>query len=249
MQAAWDMRLRPPPLGSGSAKCFSQKQFAQIALSNSIINIATDFLLALLPLPLIWRLQLGIRTKAILVGILSLGVFACLAGIIKSTYNKTILKDPKRFVHDGYSMWNFIELNVGIIAASLPTLKPLFIHFLEVAKGTTSRTKVSGYEERAAVSRQQDRRPNSWIMPRVYRFRRSRQTFGLSGSVGERATWYAHSTQDSEETILPLQSLGTRSDGIVVTRDYKVERQAFDTAGRRPDREDEAQITSRPVPR
>lgn len=42
------------------------------------------------------------------------------------------------FVHDWYSMWNFIELDVGIVAASLPTLKPLFGRLLNQARRWTS---------------------------------------------------------------------------------------------------------------
>jgi hypothetical protein len=81
VQAGWDLRLRLPPVGNGNAKRFSQSVFARFALSNSIINIATGFLLALLPVPLIWKLQIGLRTRISVVGIFSLGLFACTAGI------------------------------------------------------------------------------------------------------------------------------------------------------------------------
>jgi hypothetical protein len=195
-----------------------------MALSNSIINITTDFLLALLPVPFIWRLQIEIRSKILVVGILSLGLFACVAGIIKSTYNKTVLTDPKRFVHDEYSMWNFIELNVGIIAASLPTLKPFFTRLLEVARRPRSRQEVSGYDDRVAIPPQQEHHTNNWNTPRPWKesFRRSFQTRGLSGVVGDRATWIADTMRDSEEIIFPLQDVDTNSSGIMITRDSKV---------------------------
>lgn len=63
IQAGWDIRLRPPPAGEGNAKCFSGEVFAQIGLFNSINNIATDFLLVLLPISLIWHLRVNIRTR------------------------------------------------------------------------------------------------------------------------------------------------------------------------------------------
>ncbi|KAI4712351.1 hypothetical protein J4E89_002618 [Alternaria sp. Ai002NY15] len=53
---------------------------------------------------------------------------------MKARVSKTIMNDPERFVHDAFSMWNFIELEVGIIAASLPSLKPLCNRFLEAAR-------------------------------------------------------------------------------------------------------------------
>jgi hypothetical protein len=147
VQAGWDMHLRRPPIGTGNATCLSRQVFAQIGLFNSIVNIATDFLLALLPAPMIWQLQMNIRTKISLMVVLSLGLFACVAGIMKSTYNKTILTDPRRFIHDWYSMWNFIELDVGIVAASLPALKPLYTRFLDVAREWTSGQTASRYDD------------------------------------------------------------------------------------------------------
>jgi hypothetical protein len=34
VQAAWDVRLRPPPLGTGNAKCFSNITFRNIGVFN-----------------------------------------------------------------------------------------------------------------------------------------------------------------------------------------------------------------------
>ena len=81
-------------MGTGNAKCFSLTVYRNIAFVNSskhklliiylsnrvtetrviVTNIVTDFVLALLPVPLIWTLQVNKRTKASLVLILSLGL-------------------------------------------------------------------------------------------------------------------------------------------------------------------------------
>jgi hypothetical protein len=68
-------------LSGMTMRSVSAKVFSRFALSNSIINIATGFLLALLPVPLIWKLQIGLRTRISVVGIFSLGLFACTVGI------------------------------------------------------------------------------------------------------------------------------------------------------------------------
>lgn len=34
VEAAWDVRLRPPPLGTGTAECFDGKTFSRIGLFN-----------------------------------------------------------------------------------------------------------------------------------------------------------------------------------------------------------------------
>lgn len=77
VRAAWDYTLRPPPLGTGSAKCYSDDTFRDLGLVNSAFNLASDVLFAALPVPLIMQLTLNIRVKISLILILSLGWFAC----------------------------------------------------------------------------------------------------------------------------------------------------------------------------
>ncbi|RYN28419.1 hypothetical protein AA0112_g7563 [Alternaria arborescens] len=136
--ATWDLRLRPPPIGTGTAVCFDRPTFTAIGMMNTAVTISTDFLLALLPIPLVWQLQLNGRTKITLVCILALGLFAGVAAIIKSEKQKTALTDPDPYVHDTFTMWRFIEYDVGIVVASLPSLKPLFKHILNNGTGGTT---------------------------------------------------------------------------------------------------------------
>ncbi|KAF7441853.1 hypothetical protein A1F99_137050 [Pyrenophora tritici-repentis] len=138
LEASWNFSLRPPPLGNGTARCFSKRTFGDIALFNAMINCLTDFLLALLPVTLIWQLSVNLRTRISLIAILSLGIFVGAAGAFRATAFNTILKDPRRFVHDKWMMWNYVELTVGIIAGSLPALKPLFVRMLKAAREKTA---------------------------------------------------------------------------------------------------------------
>ncbi|EMC99556.1 hypothetical protein BAUCODRAFT_64029, partial [Baudoinia panamericana UAMH 10762] len=85
--ASWNVALRLDP----KTKCFSNTTFANIGLFNSIINIATDFLFALLPIPIVLGLQVNVRTKISLVFILCLGFVACAAGIVKAHLQTTFL--------------------------------------------------------------------------------------------------------------------------------------------------------------
>jgi hypothetical protein len=227
VQAGWDIRLRPPPAGEGDARCFSREVFAQIGLFNSIVNIATDFLLALLPAPLIWQLQVNMRTKASLIAVFSLGLFACVAGIMKSTYNKTILTDPRRFIHDRYSMWNFIELDIGIVAASLPALKPLFNRVLDVARGLSSGQKASGYQDPKVLGYHQRKDGSTSEVNSDFQKKKMRSSIRiltLSSIASDRAPWNMAAAHRSENSIVPLQDLKSKSDGILVTRDFKIER-------------------------
>ncbi|KAF1952866.1 hypothetical protein CC80DRAFT_355435, partial [Byssothecium circinans] len=138
VDAIWNMSLRPPPFGTGTAKCYDMTTFRNLGLMNSSFNIVTDVLFATLPIPLIWKLQLNLRTKLSLIIVLSLGWFACAAAIVKAIQQWHVLEELDWTVQDSFNIWNYIELTVGILAASLPPLKPLVNRFLETARAITS---------------------------------------------------------------------------------------------------------------
>ncbi|KAF2840995.1 hypothetical protein M501DRAFT_902028, partial [Patellaria atrata CBS 101060] len=138
VSAAWNYSLRAP---TGTARCFTMLQYRNIGLMNSSINIATDVLFAVLPIPLILSLKVNRRTKISLTLILSLGIFACAAGMVKAVQQYHVLTDRDWTVHDSFNVWNDIELNVGIVAASLPSLKPLFAWMLDSARALTNNSE------------------------------------------------------------------------------------------------------------
>ncbi|KAK7946262.1 uncharacterized protein PG986_010583 [Apiospora aurea] len=59
--------VRPP-----TAKCFDQATFTNIGIFNGAVNIMTDAVFVLLPIPMILKLQVNNRTKATLIVALSL---------------------------------------------------------------------------------------------------------------------------------------------------------------------------------
>ncbi|KAF8461630.1 hypothetical protein BDZ91DRAFT_699494 [Kalaharituber pfeilii] len=132
ISGAWD------PVVRAKGYCYSMKTFRNIGLFNTVVNVTTDIMYATIPIPLIWRLQFNLRTRITLVLILSLGYFACICGIVKGVKQANFLtiKDPTFW--DDINTWGFIEMNVGIIAACVPTLKPLFRAVLEFTRGVTS---------------------------------------------------------------------------------------------------------------
>lgn len=52
----------------------------------------------------------------------------------------TTAKDLDAFRHDYYNLWNAVEIYTGIIAASLPSLRPLFKAALKFSSATPSKT-------------------------------------------------------------------------------------------------------------
>ncbi|KAL7765398.1 hypothetical protein ACKLNR_003314 [Fusarium oxysporum f. sp. zingiberi] len=123
------------------SKCWSQKTLQSLSYTNSAFNILTDLLFAIIiPTPMLWKLNVHFRTRVTLIGILSLGVFACAAAFTKLGYvtNYGKLGD---WLWDSrnITIWTSVELNVGIIAGSLPCLRPLFRSFLGSTYGKNSK--------------------------------------------------------------------------------------------------------------
>ncbi|KAF2710711.1 hypothetical protein K504DRAFT_345816, partial [Pleomassaria siparia CBS 279.74] len=129
VQAGWDLTMRPP---TGTAQCFSMDVFKNVGVFNSVINIATDLIFALIPIPIVWKLQVNVRTKIGLAATMGLGLFASATAIYKTAIQYNFFKEPDWSGKGSwYYIWQQIEMNVGIISACLPTLKPLFSSFFE----------------------------------------------------------------------------------------------------------------------
>lgn len=56
------------------AKCFTDAQLQRIIISQAIISIISDFVLALFPIVLLWKVQIELRIKAGLCVLMSLGL-------------------------------------------------------------------------------------------------------------------------------------------------------------------------------
>lgn len=126
--------------------CWPQSTLQALAFIHAGLNILTDFIFAIvIPVPMLWGLQMNKRTKAAVIGVLSLGVFVCLAGILRIptivNYGKTgdFLWDSR-----GLSVWFIAEFNTGIIAGSIPALKPVFKRVLD-STYLRSRAQKYGY--------------------------------------------------------------------------------------------------------
>ncbi|KAH7037045.1 uncharacterized protein B0I36DRAFT_313201 [Microdochium trichocladiopsis] len=121
--------------------CISNEAFVLVANINGAINIVTDATLVLLPIPTIAMLKVNVRTKASLIGVLCIGFFATGTAIVRAiTGNKPIQLTDGSFTLRFY-LWNSAELNAGLVAASIPPLRPLLSGWLE---GTARRFRSTG---------------------------------------------------------------------------------------------------------
>ncbi|EHA56704.1 hypothetical protein MGG_11887 [Pyricularia oryzae 70-15] len=121
-------------------ECLSVQDLVFSSYFNSAISILTDMILALLPVPMLWRVQMNRRVKASVAGILSLGLFTVAAAFVKVYYiaDWGKLGDPLWESTD-ITIWYTTEISVAIVAGSIPCLKPMFKDILKTASAKRSR--------------------------------------------------------------------------------------------------------------
>ncbi|KAJ6112199.1 hypothetical protein N7523_008260 [Penicillium sp. IBT 18751x] len=135
------VRLKLDPTADVSGHCMSTDSIINIAYVYSVTATLCDMTLGLLPVFLVWSLQMNVRTKAALAGILGMGCIASAAVIIRIPFLHDY-KDPDfLYATAQISIWSNVEASLGIAAGSLVTLRPLFRWFRDSSYGGGTRTK------------------------------------------------------------------------------------------------------------
>uniref|UniRef100_A0A1Y1M768 Rhodopsin domain-containing protein n=2 Tax=Photinus pyralis TaxID=7054 RepID=A0A1Y1M768_PHOPY len=108
------------------SNCWSAKAFDDLSLFIGSYSAATDFILALLPWVILWKLQMKRREKFGVAVAMSLGIFAGSIAIIKIQY-LVANTDGKDITYSLASLlgWAGVENGVILLGACVPTLRPL----------------------------------------------------------------------------------------------------------------------------
>jgi fucose permease len=122
-----------------SNKCIS---ITTLYLCSAPVNIITDLAILVLPIPVLTGMRLPQKQKTILVFTFTLGVFVTIVDVIRIYYLQQAV-DNQVVAHQQLGtgtdfawnastalMWSAVEVNVGIICACIPTLKPLIKRIL-----------------------------------------------------------------------------------------------------------------------
>ncbi|KAI1312881.1 hypothetical protein F5Y03DRAFT_407678 [Xylaria venustula] len=121
--AQWDYTIltRDP-----TSHCVSADEIVSAAYALSALTILSDWLYALLPIPMIWSVKMTSQAKLSVIAVLSLGVFASVATLIRLKFLADIT-DVSDILHAGTDamIWTLVEPGIAISAASLATIRPL----------------------------------------------------------------------------------------------------------------------------
>ncbi|RFN49826.1 hypothetical protein FIE12Z_5887 [Fusarium flagelliforme] len=107
-------------------ECWSPDVFNHSSFVVSSFTVLTDLVLAIVPIHAFWKLQLKRQEKLEITFMLGLTFLSAVFTIIKATYLSTFndRTDPLYNVVT-LIIWGLVEQNVVIMAASVPTLRPL----------------------------------------------------------------------------------------------------------------------------
>jgi hypothetical protein len=94
--------------------------------TNAGIQIATDIIILILPMPLLWKLQMPRRQKFGVVAVFGLGIVVIATSSARLS-QLSIMVRAKDFTKTNAQavLWSSLEANISIICACLPPLHPL----------------------------------------------------------------------------------------------------------------------------
>ncbi|CAL5867485.1 uncharacterized protein PFLUO_LOCUS1704 [Penicillium psychrofluorescens] len=133
-------------------------------IGNAAANVTTDVIILLVPIPMVWKLQMKSTQKLLISGIFMLGGFVCVASLIR-IYFMTFLESSLdvTWTMGNVFIWSSVEPCIGIVCACLPTLQPLLRYTIARVFGTSRERYMNNSEPvaPALVNRKSMRRkPN-----------------------------------------------------------------------------------------
>ncbi|KAF2125297.1 hypothetical protein P153DRAFT_378779 [Dothidotthia symphoricarpi CBS 119687] len=113
--------------------CLPQSNITGFSFALSVVSIASDWFCALIPIPLLWNVQLDFRVKLSVLALLGLGVFASSAALIRLTITVNLSSTSDFLYHAmPVAAWAQVELGLGVIVGNLPALRPLLEKLLQI---------------------------------------------------------------------------------------------------------------------
>nr|RBQ89870.1 hypothetical protein FVER53263_08029 [Fusarium verticillioides] len=113
----WDFRIK-------DGTCVSADQIVSAAYAISVMTVVSDWLYALLPIPMLWSVKMTKQAKTTVIAILGLGIFVATLVRLRFLADLTDTEDIL-FAGTDAMVWTLIEPGVAIVASSLATIRPL----------------------------------------------------------------------------------------------------------------------------
>ncbi|KAI4248204.1 MAG: hypothetical protein LQ352_005986 [Teloschistes flavicans] len=109
-------------------RCINELAFARY---TAILNVSTGFLMLLLPLPMVWRLNVTVQQKVALTATFLHGIIGFAASVARLAI---LFESPQtrsfNWLAISWTIWTIVEPANYVIAACLPTLRPVLVKIL-----------------------------------------------------------------------------------------------------------------------
>jgi hypothetical protein len=131
------------------------------------LNLITDIIILVIPMPYILRLHVPYRKKVALICVFGVGMIAIFASVVRvyilTVWSATALSQPQH--QREMLMFGQLEINSGIISASIPFLRPLFRKFFagKEQDGDVVEVKLKTWNEETAGMKNQEGAPRQKI--------------------------------------------------------------------------------------
>ncbi|KAL8823936.1 MAG: hypothetical protein Q9191_005431 [Dirinaria sp. TL-2023a] len=132
LKAFWE------PLATYHYTCIDE---GKLMLSFSIITIFLDFIILLLPIPIVWKLQLSRKQRLAILSLFGAGIIVCIAGIVHAYFVNLALVKSYDETWTGWPLWicSAVEVDLGIV---VPAVRPLLaIYFPRLLESTRPRAR------------------------------------------------------------------------------------------------------------
>lgn len=137
-----------------------------VYLGGSLPNVIIDFVLVGMPLPSVFRLNIPLGRRLILAGMFTLGFFICIVSIIRLTIVMSIRTDDRNVTYNlrDFMLWSTVEINIGLVCACLPSMRPLLqiiglSRLFSTGRGTSEPSGPTGNSSSYPLSRTEGSRP------------------------------------------------------------------------------------------
>ncbi|PNS18872.1 hypothetical protein CAC42_5411 [Sphaceloma murrayae] len=128
---------------SGNGKCIPTWP---LFIGNTVMNILTDFMVILSPMPVLTNLHLPRRQKLALMAVFAVGGFVIIVSVLRLIqFIKSNGATDFSWENVILGIWSITECTVGIICSSVPALKPLVIRLFPNFGSTNSGTRSQTY--------------------------------------------------------------------------------------------------------
>lgn len=212
-RALWDKGM----IKEGTGSCWNPIPVNTWDLVIASYWAFLDFALAFIPVDIVWKLHLSTQKKLLLTLLLGMGVFAGVCAAVKTSKVPITVKAKTDITWQTIEllMWNGIEMNVIIIAACIPTLRPIFLILLKRPGADNFRASVrergrSSYYYRTSDSEESKKTTTRSSAPsKAFDNRASRAITGSTEAINKKSS-------NDGGVVLQLESreVGSRDEEI-----------------------------------